>query len=135
MLIGDHREVVLPAELPKGWFDVTEELAQSPEQARYQKHYRRRDRLLVIVDISRKIDGRFWRHVSFSYRDRTPDYCTITDMKRLFVGENRKAVMIFPAKSLHVNLHEHCLHLWACEDDEGFVPEMSDILAGVGRSI
>ena len=135
-IIGDHREVTLPVELPMGWHDVTKQNVRSDEQERYQKHYvRKPDGLLVIVDINRKIDGRFWRHVSFSFRDRTPSYDLMTDIKRMFVGDNRKAVMIFPSKALHVNLHPHCLHLWACEDDENFVPEMSGILRGFGKTV
>jgi hypothetical protein len=36
---------------------------------------------------------------------------------------------------LYVNIHKHCLHLWAKLDGGAVLPEFSAVLAGIGRSI
>jgi hypothetical protein len=54
-----------------------------------------------------------WLHVSFSRRDRVPSYEELTHVKRVFVGDDLKAIMVLPAKAEHYNHHEHCLHLYA----------------------
>jgi len=70
--------------------------------------------LLVIVSISKENDGLYWVHVSFSRKSRMPSYFDITLVKKLFIGEDKKAIMVFPSKKEHVNFHEYCLHLFHC---------------------
>jgi hypothetical protein len=64
-------------------------------------------------------EGRLWLHVSVSRRKYIPSYADVADVKRVFVGDQRQAVQVFPRADRHVNLHEFCLHLWACLDPAG----------------
>jgi hypothetical protein len=45
-------------------------------------------------------------------------------VKRDFIGDDAKAIMVFPEKKHHVNIHPFCLHLWVCMDDNP-LPEFS----------
>jgi len=70
----------------------------------------------LCVLISDKVeydDGKLWRHVSFSRPNRMPSYDDMMRVKLDFIGENCKAIMVLPAKSEHVNIHDYCLHLYA----------------------
>ena len=69
-------------------------------------------------------DGKRWLHVSFARKSRMPEYTDMAIVKRLFIGEDRKAIMILPEKRNHVNIHRYCLHLWSCLDGDG-LPEFS----------
>ena len=80
--------------------------------------------LTVIQSIAIEDDGRRWMHTSFSRRSRVPDYKDIMKVKRDFIGENKKAIMIFPEKKNHVNIMPYCLHLFTCLDEDG-IPEFS----------
>ena len=53
-----------------------------------------------------------------------PTYDDISLVKKVFIGEDKKAIMIFPEKKYHVNIHSFCLHLWHCLDGDG-LPEFS----------
>lgn len=80
---------------------------------------RRNDGLQVICSVGVEVDAKVWIHVSFSRPDRIPDYQDIADVKKDFIGEDRKAIQVFPQKSEHVNYHPYCLHLWCCLDGDG----------------
>lgn len=67
--------------------------------------------LYVIVDET-EIDGKPWRHVSFSRRSRMPDYHDMSLVRGSFLDPDVVALQIFPKRVEHVNLHEYCLHLW-----------------------
>lgn len=86
-----------------------------------------RRRLSVIQSIAPKNyygDGRTWLHASIAHPDRMPTYRELAELKRLFVGEDRRAIMVLPPKAEHVNIHEHCLHLYCCLDDS-LLPDFS----------
>jgi hypothetical protein len=73
----------------------------------------------IDVIISGQIeDGKRWLHVSLSRKHRMPTYEDIALVKRAFIGDGLKAIMIFPERKYHVNLHSFCLHLWACLEDD-----------------
>lgn len=84
--------------------------------------------MTINRSISREKDGKLWIHVSFSRRSRIPDYDDITRVKRDFIGDDKKAVMVFPALSEHVNIHPYCLHLWNCVDED----PLPDFTQGTG---
>lgn len=67
-----------------------------------------------------------WLHVSFARKSRMPEYDDIRMIKRDFIGEDKKAIMIFPEKDKHVNIHPYCLHLFCCLDGDE-LPEFSRI--------
>ena len=73
--------------------------------------------LFSVADIHG--DGRIWVHVSASYKDKLPSYNDLCTVKRIFIGDNRKALQIFPIKSDHVNIHPFALHLWSAIDGDG----------------
>lgn len=74
--------------------------------------------LKVIVSQGKEADGREWVHASLSRRSRMPTYEDMALVKRLFIGEEKKAIQIFPPGSEHVNIHNFCLHLFHCVDED-----------------
>lgn len=74
--------------------------------------------LTVIWSIDKEFDNKHWLHVSFSRKSRIPDYQDIKIIKKDFIGEDGKAIMVFPDKDHHINIHEFCLHLWHCIDGD-----------------
>jgi len=84
----------------------------------------------IVVIISGEIhDCKAWIHVSLSRKGRMPTYEDIALVKRAFIGDDEKAIMVLPDKAHHVNLHPYCLHLFNCIDGDG-LPEFSAIVAG-----
>lgn len=81
--------------------------------------------LFVIVG-GEKHGGKKWLHVSFSRKSRIPSYDDLLRVKKDFIGEDRKAVMVFPDKDHYVNLHPYCLHLYSCIDGDDGLPEFSE---------
>lgn len=118
--------------LPQEWREVSPPLGPLPGKWA-QRWFVRKDGLLAGVDCEVKTDGRFWIHVSTSFSDKLPGYEDLAEIKRLFIGEDRKAIQVFPPKSTHVNIHTNCLHLWAPYGDDP-LPEFSGFIGGV-RSI
>lgn len=70
--------------------------------------------LKVIQSIAYEQDLKRWIHTSYSRRSRMPTYKDTQFIKKWFIGEDKKAIMVFPKKIEHVNIHEFCLHLWTC---------------------
>ena len=98
--------------LPPNW-------KRDPITEGHPRGYSRADGLHVLVSGGRWPDGKRWLHVSLAFRNRIPTYWDLADVKRLFVGDDRQAIQVFPATGRHVNLHNYCLHLWACLDGDG----------------
>lgn len=92
--------------------------------------------LRAIVDCSMKDDERWWVHVSVSRASRTPSHEDMALAKRAFLGE-RYAYSVWPPSEVYVNIHAHCLHLWALVDDANgaALPEFSAVVPGVGVSV
>lgn len=63
--------------------------------------------LLVIASV-----GDHWDHVSVSRQNRAPNQIELDQVFRLFFLPGETAVQYFVPRSEHINLHEHCLHLW-----------------------
>lgn len=102
-----------------GWNDVTSliPIDRHPE-LEGQRAFAHRDGRRVIVTVG-KHDGRWWLHVSVSRERYAPSYDDLADVKRAFVTDAVQAVQVFPRRDRHVNIHPHCLHLWACLDESG----------------
>lgn len=88
-------------------------------------------KLSVLISAGRKADGGDWLHVSLAHEFRMPTYAEIAEVKRRFVGAERKAIQVFPAESVYVNLHPYCFHLWSRLDAPDCLPEFSGIVGGV----
>lgn len=59
-----------------------------------------------------------WDHVSVSTPVRTPSWSEMEAVKRLFFRDEEAAMQLHVPVAEHVNLHEHCLHLWRPHDVE-----------------
>jgi hypothetical protein len=100
----------LPRVLPAEWSLV----GRSEDGAQY----RSLRGLVVIVSAAVELDGKAWLHVSMSRRDRLPSYDDMKAVKDVFMGRERTALQVFAPSSKHVNIHDFCLHLWACLDGD-----------------
>jgi len=90
-------------------------------------------RVIASVDL---YDDRPWLHVSVSDRHRVPNYKLLTFVKRNWIGDNQKAIMVLPETAKHVNLHPNCLHLFAYLGEEPHpLPEFSVECPVLGRQI
>ena len=68
--------------------------------------------LQIIASAGEYDDGREWLHISVSRKSRILTYDEMTRIKRDFIGDDKKAVLVLPEKKNHVNIHENCLHLF-----------------------
>ena len=80
--------------------------------------------LLVLATAAIMQDGREWLHVSFSRKSRIPSYDDLQLVKREFIGNDKKAIMVFPEQENYVNIHPNCLHLWYSAENP--IPEFSN---------
>jgi hypothetical protein len=80
--------------------------------------------LIVYCSIGIKEDNKLWLHVSIS-GNKMPSYDDLCLAKKIFIGDNRDAIQIFPKIENHVNHHHCCLHLWSCLEGHP-LPEFSN---------
>jgi hypothetical protein len=86
--------------------------------------------LCVIIDCSKKSDGKQWCHVSYSRKLRVPDHKDTILVKKSFIGPSRYAYAVYPPFDKYVNIHPFCLHLWSlCEGNGRVLPEFSEQLS------
>lgn len=74
-------------------------------------------------------DGLGWDHVSVSTPVRCPTWQEMCFIKDLFWDEEDAIVQFHPPKSLYVNNHPFCLHLWRNQFNPVVLPD--PILVGV----
>ena len=53
-----------------------------------------------------------WEHVSVSLQHRTPNWQEMCFVKDLFWSDEECVVQFHPPKSVYVDCHPNCLHLW-----------------------
>ena len=106
---------------PPGW--VLDE--QREDGARW---INRKRQMIVIGSIAEEQDGKRWLHLSMSHRNRVPTYDELVYLKRHWAGDDRKAIMVLPARSEHVNIHPYVLHLFVCLDAD----PLPDFTHGLG---
>jgi hypothetical protein len=53
-----------------------------------------------------------WEHVSVSLPNRCPTWAEMDRVKRLFWSDEDTVLQLHPPRSLWVNCHPYCLHLW-----------------------
>ncbi|KKN24886.1 hypothetical protein LCGC14_0890360 [marine sediment metagenome] len=97
-------------DLPKGWRGnvVREELIGA--------YVLPKRKLRVMLGIEAKLGSGYWIHLSVSHAKANPTHKTMAMCKKLFIGENREAIAIYPPANRHVNLNDFCLHLWSPMD-------------------
>lgn len=115
---------------PKGWHFVTRIVVPDdccgygtvfdrPKTARAPKA-----RVMLSVD---EIEcGQQWLHLSVSHPHKNPSWHTIKEVKELFMPKDKYAIQMIAPKSEHINIHEHCFHLWMRLDG----PTISDEIKG-----
>lgn len=50
--------------------------------------------LIILASVGKYDDGKEWLHVSVSRRSRLPTYEELTRVKRDFIGDDKKAVLV-----------------------------------------
>ncbi|HOV88194.1 MAG TPA: hypothetical protein PLM79_17700 [Syntrophobacteraceae bacterium] len=111
MTVKATRKPPAPLIIGPGWYQM-----QWPWEN--QRCWQHRTGLRVIQEIEIH-DGKEWLHTSFSRPDRIPSYQEITVVKDQFIGTAKKAIMVFPPREEHVNVHPFCLHLYSCLAEDG----------------
>lgn len=81
-----------------------------------QYHYRRTDGLSIISG-EENHDGEWWLHVSCAKKNKLPTWYDLKEVKKYFIGEDKKAIQILPAKTEFINIHKFCLHLFYKDND------------------
>lgn len=71
-------------------------------------------KLTTILEVE-CIDGELWGHLSVCGQQpaRVPSWDEFRWCKEYFLGGDRKAVQVLPARAQYVNVHPHVLHLYA----------------------
>lgn len=108
--------------LPRGWVQRAEAAdgfcADNPKRG-----------LRVIVSDATCDDGKRWRHLSLTRRDRAmPTWEQLVTVKEEFLGPEAVALQVLAPRSEWVNIHPTCLHLWECLDGR----VTPDFTAGTG---
>jgi len=69
-------------------------------------------------------DGAGWQHVSVSVpgKGHTPSWQMMSQIKALFWEEEDVVMQLHPPKSMYVNHHPGCLHLWRPTDPGVEIP-------------
>lgn len=80
--------------------------------------------LFVVASAAIMQDGKEWLHISFSRKSKMPTYADLQLVKREFIGNDKKAIMVFPKEENYVNIHPNCLHLWYSAENP--IPEFSE---------
>lgn len=99
-----------PIILPPSWKQVSSPIP-------YQRCFRKFNGLVVLVG-ELEHEGDRWLHVSCSHKNKFPKWKELCEIKNIFIGDERRAIQIFPKKSEYVNIAEFCLHLWSCLDKD-----------------
>ena len=102
--------------LPVGWREF--ELAPTDPLYGLRTAFHRGRRLTVCFSVGRH-DWRWWLHISVAHPDKLPEYWDLVEAKKVFIGEERQAVQVFPRRERHVNIHPNALHLWCSLEEEG----------------
>lgn len=66
--------------------------------------------------------GDNWDHVSVSRYHRQPYWAEMDWVRRLFFKSSETVLQIHPPTRLHINYHQHVLHLWRAWDVEYTLP-------------
>jgi hypothetical protein len=69
-------------------------------------------------------DEHGWEHVSVSLLTRCPTWEEMQHVKELFFQDEECVIQFHPPKSMYVNFHQYCLHLWRPLHQEITLPPM-----------
>lgn len=108
----------LPRVVPAGWMIVGER----PDGFAYAN---RLLELMAILSAEEHDDGRRWLHLSCSHARRLPKWRELVEVKELFLGVERYAYQVVPARSRYVNIHPNVLHLFAVVGGAESLPDFT----------
>lgn len=108
----------LPLVLPATW----NKLETTEDGQHYVQQF---TGLSLIVSGAKELDGRRWLHVSLAHPHRLPTWEELKAVKDWIIGREEYAVQVLPPKSLYVNQHPFCLHLFACVDGSWPLPDFT----------
>ena len=71
-----------------------------------------------------------WDHVSVTLKNtktgkpvqQTPTWMMMCEVKSHFWKDEEYAMQLHPPKKDHINLHDHCLHLWRPQNQDFRLP-------------
>jgi hypothetical protein len=116
---AELRRELAPRILPPHWREVAQQHSEDGLAWTYEPPFGRRFK--VLMSACRETDGNLWLHVSLSkWRGNEmeePSWSDIRNVKDLFVGRERKAIVVLPPQSQYVNISE-VHHLWCCLDTD-----------------
>jgi len=118
----------LPA--PQGWYCTEYRRDEAGVHWRYWKRLTG-EAITVIESIASKDDGKQWLHISVAKPTpkKFPTWDDLQTARKLFIGEDREAYLIFPTKDRYVSFFD-VLHLYCCLDQPGGVlPHMEGEIA------
>ena len=121
-IVFAERERLQELKLPPGW-EVHE---YAKEGARWVKKKNGNIIQIVIASCALEADGQAWTHLSISNNKRSvmPTSADLVYLKRHWLGDDRKAVMVLPEAKHHVNMVRNVLHLFSCVSADP-LPEFS----------
>ncbi|MBI9112426.1 hypothetical protein [Maridesulfovibrio ferrireducens] len=103
-----------PLKIFKGWKEKTSITAHAA-------CFIHKSGLIVFSSVDDLQDGEGneskWVHLSCSRKDRLPTWDDLKGVKKMFLGDEKEALQVFPKTEDYVNLHPFCLHLWAQEQE------------------
>jgi hypothetical protein len=116
-LRASYAGVSVPTEFgPDGWMFTSE----------YPK------RSFIITAAER--DAVEWLHASVAATDETPTYRDLKYLHAAVFGDGY-AYQVFAPAAVHVNIHEHALHLFGRLDGQPVLTEFTEAMPGGGRTI
>lgn len=80
-------------------------------------------RVIVTTSDLPDTEGQEWTHASISHVSRMPSYDELCQLHAAVWGTDGYSYQVFAARSSHVNIHEHALHLWGRSDGARVLPD------------
>ena len=105
------RDYLENRKIPPGW-TIVEEI---DEAIMWRKE---KAKMTVMASVAREQDDRVWIHLSMSHDNRMPTYEELYYLKRHWGGDDYKCIMVLPSRDEHVSLHQYCMHLFRCVDED-----------------
>jgi len=108
-------------------FHVPEEFRVVVGSMASDKSYVNNSAFKVRLRYSRRVfviasDGQGWKHVSVSTPDTTPTWEQMCEIKDIFWDAEDCVAQFHPPRSVYVDMHPHCLHLWRCPARDWILP-------------
>lgn len=66
--------------------------------------------------------GGGWDHVSASFRNRTPTWEEMAEIKDMFFRKDETAVQFHPEEAEYINMHPFVLHIWKKQGHQHELP-------------